>query len=222
MTDKTPSEWQIRGVAIAAYSLAIICAVSNNKWSLRASNVIGGIKVITLVLYVAIRLPTRNIHVLTNVSSISIAGLVVLGGNVHHIPDPKANFRNAFEGESPNGNDLSSALVSIVFSYAGYANAFNVVNEIKNPIPTLKRNTSIGLIIVFVLYFLCNIAYFAVVPKAEFAEASQIAASLFFAKLFKNSNTAADVLNFLVALSAFGNILAYLIGGSRAIREIGR
>ncbi|KAH8738336.1 amino acid permease-domain-containing protein [Ilyonectria robusta] len=203
MTDKTPSEWQIRGVAIAAYSLAIICAVSNNKWSLRASNVIGGIKVITLVF-------------------ISIAGLVVLGGNVHHIPDPKANFRNAFEGESPNGNDLSSALVSIVFSYAGYANAFNVVNEIKNPIPTLKRNTSIGLVIVFVLYFLCNIAYFAVVPKAEFAEASQIAASLFFAKLFKNSNTAADVLNFLVALSAFGNILAYLIGGSRAIREIGR
>ncbi|KAF7543409.1 hypothetical protein G7Z17_g10764 [Cylindrodendrum hubeiense] len=203
MTDKTPTEWQTRGVAIAAYTLAIIFAVANNRWSLWASNVIGGIKVITLVF-------------------ISIAGLVVLGGNVKHIPDPKANFQNAFEGETPNGNDLSSALVSIVFSYAGYNNAFNVVNEIKNPIPTLRRNTSIALIIVFVLYFLCNIAYFSVVPKAEFAEANQIAASLFFNKLFKNSKSAANALNFLVLLSAFGNLLAVLIGSSRAIREIGR
>ncbi|KAK7408827.1 hypothetical protein QQX98_009013 [Neonectria punicea] len=203
MTDKTPSEWETRGVAIAAYTLAIIFAVANNKWSLWASNVIGGIKVLTLVF-------------------ISIAGLVALSGNIHHIPHPTANFKNGFSGETPNGNDLSSALVSIVFSYAGYNNAFNVVNEIKNPIPTLRKNTSIALIIVFILYFFCNIAYFAVVPKAEFAEAKEIAASLFFTKLFKNSRAAANVLNFLVLLSAFGNLLAVLIGSSRAIREIGR
>ncbi|KAH7170004.1 amino acid permease-domain-containing protein [Dactylonectria macrodidyma] len=203
MTDKTPSEWQVRGVGIAAYTLAIIFAASHNRYSLIASNVIGAIKVVTLVF-------------------ISIAGLVVLGGNVKHIPDPKANFRNAFQGETPNGNDLSGALVSIVFSYAGYNNAFNVVNEIKNPIPTLRKNTSIALIIVTILYMLCNIAYFAVVPKAEFAEANEIAASLFFNKLFKNSKSAANALNFFVALSAFGNLLAVLIGHSRAIREIGR
>ncbi|KAK7429075.1 hypothetical protein QQZ08_004290 [Neonectria magnoliae] len=203
MTDKTPSEWETRGVAIAAYTLAIIFAVANNKWSLWASNVIGGIKILTLIF-------------------ISIAGLVALGGNIHHVPHPTANFKNAFNGESPNGNDLSSALVSIVFSYAGYNNAFNVVNEIKNPIPTLRKNSSIALIIVFILYFFCNIAYFAVVPKAEFAEAKEIAASLFFTKLFKNSKAAANVLNFLVLLSAFGNLLAVLIGSSRAIREIGR
>lgn len=155
-------------------------------------------------------------------SSISIAGLVVLGGNIKHIPHPHANFKNAFEGETPNGNDLANALVSIVFSYAGYNNAFNVVNEIQNPIPTLKRNTSVALVIVFVLYFLCNIAYFATVPKDEFAGASQIAASMFFTKLFGDSKAAANVLNFLVLLSAFGNLLAVLIGQSRLIREIGR
>ncbi|KPM38200.1 hypothetical protein AK830_g8354 [Neonectria ditissima] len=203
MTDKTPSAWETKGVAIAAYTLAIVFAVANNKWSLRASNVIGAIKILTLVF-------------------ISIAGLVALGGNIHHVPNPTANFKNAFAGETPNGNDLSSALVSIVFSYAGYNNAFNVVNEIKNPIPTLRKNSSVALIIVFILYFFCNIAYFAVVPKAEFAEAKQIAASLFFNKLFKDSKAAANVLNFLVLLSAFGNLLAVLIGSSRAIREIGR
>ncbi|KAI8659820.1 hypothetical protein NCS56_01200000 [Fusarium sp. Ph1] len=203
MTFKEPTEWQVRGVAIAAYSLAIIFAVANNKWSLWASNFIGALKLLTLLF-------------------ISITGLVVLGGHVKSIPNPTANFHNAFEGATPNGNDLASALVSIVFSYAGYSNAFNVVNEIKNPIPTLKKSTSVALLVVVVLYIFCNIAYFAVVPKDEFKEASEIAASIFFTKLFGESRAAANVLNFMVLLSAFGNLLAVLIGNSRMIREIGR
>ena len=86
---------------------------------------------------------------------------MVLGGNVPHIPDPGANFRNAFEGTTTNGNDLAVALVNIVFTYTGFSNAFNVVNEIKNPIPTLKRNGTISILIVGLLYMLCNIAYFS-------------------------------------------------------------
>ncbi|KAF5676146.1 high-affinity methionine permease [Fusarium heterosporum] len=203
MTDSTPTEWQMRGVAIAAYTLAVIFVIAHNKYSLWLVNFIGALKILTLIF-------------------ISIAGLVVLGGNIDRIPDPGHNFRNAFEGASPNGNDLASALVSIVFSYAGYYNAFNVVNEIQNPIPTLKRNGTVSLTVVAVLYMLCNIAYFAVVPKEEFAEASEIAASIFFSKLFGGSKSAANVLNFLVLLSAFGNLLAVLIGSARMIREIGR
>ncbi|KAI8307605.1 High-affinity methionine permease [Colletotrichum sp. SAR11_59] len=203
MADITPSEWQMRGVAIAAYTLAVICVLAHNRYSLWLVNFIGVLKILTLVF-------------------ISIAGLVVLGGNVKHIPDPKANFRNAFEGTTNNGNDLSNALVSIIFSYAGYYNAFNMTNEIKNPIPTLKKNGIISLGTVAILYMLCNIAYFATVSKAEFAEASEIAAAVFFSKLFGESKAAANVLNFLVLLSAFGNLLAVLIGSSRMIREIGR
>ncbi|TQN64135.1 High-affinity methionine permease [Colletotrichum shisoi] len=199
----TPSEWQMRGVAIAAYTIAVICVLAHNRYSLWLVNIIGVLKLTTLVF-------------------ISIAGLIVLGGNVSHIPDPQANFRNAFEGTTSNGNDLSGALVSIVFSYAGYYNAFNMTNEIKNPIPTLKKNGVISLGIVSVLYMLCNIAYFAAVPKAEFAKASEIAAAVFFSKLFAGSQAAANALNFLVLLSAFGNLLAVLIGSSRMIREIGR
>ncbi|KAJ9421169.1 amino acid permease-domain-containing protein [Fusarium oxysporum] len=203
MTGDTPSEWQMRGVAIAAYTLAVIFVIAHNKYSLWLVNFIGALKILTLVF-------------------ISIAGFVVLGGNVKRIPDPGHNFRDAFAGATPNGNDLASALVSIVFSYAGYWNAFNVVNEIQNPIPTLKRNGAVSLTVVAVLYMLCNIAYFAVVPKEEFAEASEIAASVFFSKLFGDSKSAANVLNFLVLLSAFGNLLAVLIGSARMLREIGR
>jgi amino acid transporter len=71
------------------------------------------------------------------------------------------NFRNAFDGTTTNGNDLSVAIVNIIFAYTGYSNAFGLVNEIRNPIPTLKRNGAISVAIVSALYLLCNIAYFA-------------------------------------------------------------
>lgn len=61
---------------------------------------------------------------------IVITGFVVLGGGTS-VEDPRANFRNSFDGITHNGNDIVNALVSINFAYQGYSNAFNVVNEIK-------------------------------------------------------------------------------------------
>lgn len=74
------------------------------------SNGIGIVKVLTLVF-------------------ISITGLVVLGGHTR-VADPQANFRDAWSGSAtPYG--ATNALYRIIFSYAGYENAFNVVNEVK-------------------------------------------------------------------------------------------
>ncbi|KAI0818091.1 high-affinity methionine permease [Xylaria sp. FL0064] len=202
LAHKTPTDWQSKGVAIAAYTAAVICVIAHNKYSLWATNIIGGVKVITLVF-------------------ISITGFVVLGGRVSRIPDPSANFRNAFEGTTSNGNDLSVALVNVIFAYNGYANAFSLANEIKNPIPTLKRNGAISVTVVSLLYLFCNIAYFSAVPKETFAKSKAIAASVFFGAVF-GEGRAQDALNALVLISAFGNLLAVLIGQSRLIREIGR
>lgn len=58
------------------------------------------------------------------------------------------------------------------------------------------------------------------VPKATIAANEQVTASLFFSAVF--GTTAARGLNFLITLSAFGNLISVLIGQSRAIREIGR
>lgn len=61
---------------------------------------------------------------------VSITGFVVLGGHVSRVPDPRANFADAFDGHAtPYG--LNNALYRIIFSYAGFENAFNVVNEVK-------------------------------------------------------------------------------------------
>ena len=93
--------------------------------------------------------------------SISITGFVVLGGGVKSIPDPGANFRNAFEGSTNDAHGLISALVRINFAYEGYANAFNMVNEVKNPIRTIRFAGPAALLAISILYMFVNIAYFA-------------------------------------------------------------
>lgn len=68
---------------------------------------------------------------LTRPSSIALTGFVVLGGHTS-VSNPTANFQNAFAGSgSAGGNGTANALVKITFAYAGFANAFQVTNEIR-------------------------------------------------------------------------------------------
>lgn len=62
---------------------------------------------------------------------IIVTGFVVLGGGTK-VENPKANFQNSFSGtKQASAYGLTNALYRIIFSYGGYNNAFNVVNEIK-------------------------------------------------------------------------------------------
>lgn len=205
MGDHSPTAWELKGVAVACYSLAFLSVVFSTRWSYRISNAIGFVKLATLIF-------------------VGITGLVVLGGNVSRVPNPHANFRNSFSGfagtsASPYG--ITNALYKIYFSYAGYENAFNVVNEVKNPVRSIRNSGGLSLLIVAILYVLANVAYFSAVPKEELVESKQVAASLFFQHVFGSSG-AVKGLNFLIAISAFGNLLAVLLGSSRLIRECGR
>ncbi|KAF9690577.1 hypothetical protein EKO04_011330 [Ascochyta lentis] len=196
----TASEWENKGLAMASYSfLAFLCLIST-KWSIRLMNLISLVKLIILLFIV-------------------ITGFVVLGGGTS-VQDPHANFRNSFDGITHNGNDLVNALVSINFAYQGYANAFNVTNEIKNPFPLLKKVAPLSLIIVLILYVLANVAYFAAVPAAQIRESGELAAALFFEAVF--GMKAAKGLPALIAVSAAGNIMAVIIGATRQIRECAR
>lgn len=59
------------------------------------------------------------------------------------------------------------------------------------------------------------------IPAEEIKHSNLLTAALFFEKVF--GNTAAErVLPVLVAISAFGNILAVSIGHTRVIREVAR
>ncbi|GLB40162.1 putative high affinity methionine permease [Lyophyllum shimeji] len=195
------STWNVRGLAVGAFTVIIIICIVSTKWSLRLSNAHGAVKLVTLIF-------------------IAITGLVMLSGHTK-VEDPHANFRNAFAGTTSNGNGLATALVKVNFAYYGFENAFNVLNEVRNPIRTMKRCAPFSLTIVFLLYFFANIAYFAAIPKEKIRTSKELTASLFFVAVFGNSKSV-TALSALVAVSSFGNLLSTIIGSSRIIRECGR
>lgn len=105
------SEWAHKGLAVASYSFLAILCLASTRWSIRLMNLISAVKLIILLFIVC-------------------TGFAVLGGGTR-VKDPQANFRNSFDGVTKNGNGVVNALVNINFAYLGYANAFNVVAEIK-------------------------------------------------------------------------------------------
>ncbi|CAG8375616.1 unnamed protein product [Penicillium salamii] len=196
------TNWQLKGVAVAAYTVAFIAVSVNTKWSMRLVVVFGFVKVLTLLL-------------------ISIAGLIVLGGHTK-VEDPKVNWRNPWEGTSnASAYGATNAMVKLIFSYAGYTNAFSVVNEIKNPVKTLRWSAPLSLIGVTILYILVNVAYFSAASREEILASKQIAAAIFFEKVF-GSNRVARGLNVLICAAAFGNLMVVMINYSRMLRETGR
>lgn len=104
---------------------------------------------------------------------------------------------------------------------AGYENAFNVVGEVTDPVKRLKVSGLGAIFTVATLYMLANIAYFAAISKPDIIEGETIAAGLLFTNVF-GGHSAVRGLNFLIALSSFGNLVAVLLGTSRLIRECGR
>jgi amino acid transporter len=91
----------------------------------------------------------------------------------------------------------------------------------QNPTKTLKWSAPLSLGVTATLYVLANIAYFSAATKEEIIQSKVVAAGVFFEKVF-GSGSASSALNFLICLSAFGNLLAVLIGQSRMLRECGR
>ncbi|ODO09525.1 hypothetical protein I350_03128 [Cryptococcus amylolentus CBS 6273] len=205
MTDHTATSWESKGVGIAVLTACTLPVWLSTNASLRISNTLGVLKIITLLLII-------------------IPGFVALGGGFKAVSEPTANFHNAFEGMSSNGYNLSNALVNIIFSYGGYTNSFNLANEIKNPIKTIKRTANTAVIFVAILYILTNIGYFAAnksaVTKSEITGSSQVTATVFWTKIF--GTKAAKGLTILPVLSAASNIVTVIVGHSRMIREIGR
>ena len=59
-------------------------------------------------------------------------------------------------------------MFKVLFSYSGWQNVNYVLNDVKNPVRTLKIAGPLGLGITSALYILANISYFAYVYLAHY------------------------------------------------------
>jgi solute carrier family 7 (L-type amino acid transporter), member 9/15 len=75
-------------------------------------------------------------------------------------------------------------MFKVLFAYTGWSNVNYVLNNVRDPIRTLKIAGPLGLGICALMYILANVAYFAAVPKEEILNSGVTVASLFFEKVF--------------------------------------
>lgn len=92
------------------------------------------------------------------------------------------------------------------YSYAGLQNVNNVLNEVKNPVKTLKSVAPVALLTAIGLYLLVNVAYFMVIPIDEIKNSGELVAGLFFERVFGES-FGRSVLPLAIAVSAVGNVM---------------
>ncbi|ETW77742.1 amino acid transporter [Heterobasidion irregulare TC 32-1] len=126
-----------------------------------------------------------------------ITGWVVLSGKTR-IEDPHVNFRNAFAGSSHSSNDYATATFKVLNAYAGWSGVNYVMNDVKNPVRTLKIAGPLGLSLVTILYMLANVAYFSAASKPQILKSGVTVASLFFKNVF--GTKAQKALSVFVAL----------------------
>jgi len=101
---------------------------------------------------------------------------------------------------------ISTSLFKVSYSYAGLANVNNVLNEVKNPVKTLKSVGPVALLTAVGLYLLVNIAYFMIIPMDEIKNSGELIAGLFFERVF-GPGFGKSVLPLAIAISAAGNVM---------------
>lgn len=141
-------------------------------------------------------------------------GFVVLITGKSRSGPSQLDFPRFFEGTETNLGLLSMALFKVIYAFAGYGNVNNVMNEVRDPVRTLKSAASAAMMVVTGTYLLINLAYFSVVPLEEIRNSGQLVAALFFTRVFGDV-AGRIILPALVAVSALGNLFVVTYSESR-------
>ncbi|KZT07117.1 amino acid transporter, partial [Laetiporus sulphureus 93-53] len=169
------TRWNERGIAVAVIVFATLLHGLTPKLGIYIMNALSVFKVFILLFVV-------------------VSGWVVLSGHTQ-VADPHVNFRNAFVGSSHSSYEYATATFKVLNAYAGWSNVNYVMNNVKNPIRTLKIAGPLGLGFCAVMYILANISYFAAASKEEIENAGVTVASLFFSNVFgQRAKKALDVI----------------------------
>ncbi|KAG1847944.1 amino acid transporter [Suillus tomentosus] len=197
---QSAGRWNERGVALGVMFFVTFLHGIAPKTGVLIMNLLSIFKIVILVFVV-------------------VTGWVVLSGKTR-VVDPYYNFRNAFAGSSTSSNDYATATFKVLYAYTGWSNVNYVMNDVRNPVRTLKIAGPLGLGICTVLYLLANVAYFSAATKTEIVESGVTVASLFFGNVF--GSVAERALSVFIALSALGNVITVTFVAARVNQELAK
>lgn len=188
-----PSDLKVKILAIALLTTITIIHGCFYKTGVGIQNALGWIKVfliafviITGLVVVLFRNKTREALVVSTTST--------------------SVWDELWSGSNWAWNNLSTAFFKISYSYAGLTNVNNVLNEVKDPIRTLKSVGPAALVTAVTVYVLVNVAYLTVVPLQEVKQSRELIAALFFERVF-GVGFGNVFLPLAIALSAAGNVM---------------
>ncbi|KAL8807209.1 MAG: hypothetical protein Q9182_000891 [Xanthomendoza sp. 2 TL-2023] len=133
----------------------------------------------------------------------------------------RLSITRLFQGSNWDVVALSTAIFKVSYSFAGYDNVNNVLNEVRDPIRTLKTMAPTALLTVAIFYLILNLSYFIVVPLDDIKDSGELIAALFFERIF-GAYIGSKLLPALVAVAAAGNIMVVTFALARVNQEIAR
>ncbi|TVY67469.1 Low-affinity methionine permease [Lachnellula suecica] len=202
-----PGEWTQKALAVGLLTTITIIHGGFLKTGIAIQNALGWVKVFIIVcmagagLYVVIFNP-QNTHGET-------PGFEIFG------------WEELWRDSVWNWGLIATSLFKVSYSYAGLSNLNNVLNEVKNPVRTLKWVGPAALFTAVALYLLVNVAYFMVIPIEEIKNSGELIAGLFFERVF-GSGFGKSVLPLAIAISAAGNVMVVTFALARVNQEVAR
>ncbi|KAM3450662.1 hypothetical protein MY3296_005933 [Beauveria thailandica] len=201
-------------VAVGMLTLVTAIHLLTPRFGIRLQDFLGWVKIGIVVfmilcgVYVVVFQPDTGVSLGSSGSSSSSS-------------ESQLTWDRLWQGSNWNWGILCTSLFKVFYSYSGLENISNVLNEVKDPVRTLRSVTRTALVTACIMYFLVNIAYFLVVPVDEIKGSGELVAALFFKRIF-GSGLGGRVLPLFVAVSAFGNVLVVVFAMARLKHEIAR
>ncbi|KAL1845088.1 hypothetical protein VTK73DRAFT_1155 [Phialemonium thermophilum] len=210
-----PSDLLRKGLAVGLLTAITVIHGCAPKLGVRIQNVLGWIKVGLILFMVLVGLFVVTFRPGHH------AGSGGDGGGHGSSGGGGLTWSKLWEGSDWSLGVIATSLFKVFYSYAGLTNVNNVLNDVKDPVRTLKSVSGSALLTAVVLYTLVNIAYFIVVPLDEIKGSGELIAALFFERTF-GPRLGKKVLPLAVALSGVGNVMVVTYALARLNQEIAR
>lgn len=188
-----PTEFQSKALAVGLLTVITIVHGRFMKAGIAIQNALGWVKIFLIVF-------------------MALSGVYVIlfheqGDTVTSFSSSNADlWEELWKDSDWSWNNLSTSLFKVFYSYAGLNNMNNVLNEVKNPVRTLKTVCPAALFTACLLYLLANASYFLVVPIEEIKQSGELVAALFFERAF-GPHLGRTILPLMIAISAVGNVM---------------
>ncbi|KAK0717163.1 amino acid permease-domain-containing protein [Lasiosphaeria miniovina] len=227
--DAPVNRWNVRVIAVAAVSCLCWIHSRHPRLGLRLINVLGVAKMLILVFVVIAGVVGGLMGVGSDLSEgerVLLAprrlDVVFSGVSSSSSSTAQRNFSDVWAGSSTQPYDYATALLKVIYCFRGYSTANQVLDDVQDPVRTLKIAAPVALSIVSLAYLAITVAFFLVVDKNDFKSAGIVVAGVFFRNVFGPGAPSHVILPLFIIISAAGNIAATSFAQARVNEELAK